>query len=187
MKTIKRYSNRKLYDTDQSSYVTLDEIAEMVRAGQDVQIIDNKSGNDLTRVTLAQILFEEEKRDRKVLPLSALKMIIQSPAELITKIKQPITEFREQTHQQVERLRNRAQAQQEEVVAPVREAIESFQRSIDEMQRGVDEKLKTALNAVHPLQRVGIEVDELRQRVVLLEAEIAALRGEAAPPKAANE
>ena len=59
---IKRYSNRKLYDTSRSCYVTLEEVAAMVRNGQDVVIIDNKTKEDLTTVTLTQIIFEEEKK-----------------------------------------------------------------------------------------------------------------------------
>ena len=57
-KIIKRYSNRKLYDTEQSTYITLDEIQEMVKSGDDIRIIDNKSKEDITNVTLAQIIFE---------------------------------------------------------------------------------------------------------------------------------
>jgi polyhydroxyalkanoate synthesis repressor PhaR len=53
---VKRYSNRKLYDTKDSRYVTLLQIAEMVRSGEEVQIIDNNSKQDLTEVTLAQII-----------------------------------------------------------------------------------------------------------------------------------
>src|SRR5919206_3784144 len=61
-KIIKRYTNRKLYDTVESRYVTLDEIAEMIKAGADVRILDNRTKEDLTSVTLAQIVFEEEKK-----------------------------------------------------------------------------------------------------------------------------
>ena len=75
---IKRYQNRKLYDTEQSCYVTLDEIAEMVKDGEDVKVIDNKSGEDLTSLTLTQIIFEEEKKKKSILPLAALRNIIQS-------------------------------------------------------------------------------------------------------------
>ena len=76
-RTIKRYANRKLYDTQDSRYVTLDQIAEMIRDGEDVKVVDNGSKEDLTSVTLAQILFEEEKRQRSFLPLSALRKVIQ--------------------------------------------------------------------------------------------------------------
>src|SRR5580698_11157031 len=78
---IKRYANRKLYDTEHSRYVTLDQISEMIRNGDDVKIVDNKSKEDLTTVTLAQIIFEEEKKQRSFLPLAAMRNIIQSGGE----------------------------------------------------------------------------------------------------------
>src|SRR6185503_17288779 len=83
---IKRYANRKLYDTQHSRYVTLDQIAEMIRGGDDVKIIDNKTKEDLTSVTLAQIIFEEEKRQKSFLPLQAMRNIIQSGGESITQL-----------------------------------------------------------------------------------------------------
>src|SRR6059036_2285823 len=78
---IKRYANRKLYDTEHSRYVTLEQISEMIRHGDDVKIVDNKTKEDLTTVTLAQIIFEEEKKQRSFLPLSAMRNIIQSGGE----------------------------------------------------------------------------------------------------------
>src|SRR5499426_3014273 len=78
---IKRYANRKLYDTEHSRYVTLDQISEMIRNGDDVKIVDNKTKEDLTSVTLAQIIFEEEKKQRSFLPLAAMRNIIQSGGE----------------------------------------------------------------------------------------------------------
>jgi polyhydroxyalkanoate synthesis repressor PhaR len=78
---IKRYANRKLYDTQHSRYVTLDQISEMIRAGDDVKIVDNKTKEDLTSVTLAQIIFEEEKKQRSFLPLTAMRNIIQNGGE----------------------------------------------------------------------------------------------------------
>ncbi|HTE51095.1 MAG TPA: polyhydroxyalkanoate synthesis regulator DNA-binding domain-containing protein [Kofleriaceae bacterium] len=83
-RVIKRYANRKLYDTQHSRYVTLDQIADMIRGGDDVKIVDNKSKEDLTSVTLAQIIFEEEKRQKSFLPLQAMRNIIQSGGESIT-------------------------------------------------------------------------------------------------------
>lgn len=80
---VKRYPNRKLYDTLASRYVTLEDIAVMIREGEDVQIIDNRSQEDLTTVTLTQIIFEEEKKKKSLLPLSALRNIIQSKGEKI--------------------------------------------------------------------------------------------------------
>lgn len=81
-KVIKRYANRKLYDTERSCYVTLEEIAAMIKEGDEVRVIDNKSKDDLTAVTLAQIIVEEEKKVAKM-PLKLLRSIIQSGNEAI--------------------------------------------------------------------------------------------------------
>jgi polyhydroxyalkanoate synthesis repressor PhaR len=89
---IKRYSNRKLYDTTHSRYVTLDQIGELVRSGEEVKIIDNSSKEDLTSVTLAQIIFEEEKRKKSFLPLGTLKSILQSSGEQIQEFARSIKE-----------------------------------------------------------------------------------------------
>jgi polyhydroxyalkanoate synthesis repressor PhaR len=75
-RTIKRYANRKLYDTRDSRYVTLDHIAAMVRAGDDVKVVDNTTRADLTTATLAQIIFEEEKKTPR-LSVAGLRKIIQ--------------------------------------------------------------------------------------------------------------
>ena len=92
---IKRYANRKLYDTQHSRYVTLDQISEMIRHGDEVKIIDNKSKEDLTSVTLAQIIFEEEKKQRSFLPLQAMRNIIQNGGEsfahLVTEAQRRVT------------------------------------------------------------------------------------------------
>ena len=81
-RVIKRYANRKLYDTQRSRYVTLDQIAEMIRTGEDVKIVDNNSKEDLTAITLAQIIFEEEKKS-SFMPLAALRNIIQNGGQSI--------------------------------------------------------------------------------------------------------
>lgn len=80
-RVIKRYSNRKLYDTKGSRYVTLLQIADIVRGGEEVQIIDNNSKDDLTEVTLAQIIFEEQKANQKTLPLQTLRELIHTRTE----------------------------------------------------------------------------------------------------------
>jgi len=85
-KIIKRYQNRKLYDTTDSCYVTLEDISEMIKQGEDVEIIDNTTKEDLTAVTLAQIIFEEQKRKTHVLPLKTFREIIQGSGEALKEI-----------------------------------------------------------------------------------------------------
>ena len=73
---IKRYSNRKLYDTQESRYVTLEEIEEMIRAGREISVVDATSGDDLTSVTLTQIILENERNRRANLPSAFLHQLI---------------------------------------------------------------------------------------------------------------
>ncbi|RMF21297.1 MAG: hypothetical protein D6760_09800 [Deltaproteobacteria bacterium] len=75
---IKRYTNRKLYDKLESRYVTLEEIAKLVRAGEDIQVIDNETEADLTAVTFAQIILEEEKRKTNLISVPFLRRLIRS-------------------------------------------------------------------------------------------------------------
>lgn len=85
-RVIKRYSNRKLYDTKDSRYVTLLQIAEMVRTSEEVQIIDNNTKEDLTEVTLAQIIYEEQKQKATTsrnVPLQTLKELIHQRTEKV--------------------------------------------------------------------------------------------------------
>lgn len=76
-KIIKRYQNRKLYDTDASCYVTLDEIAEMIQQGEEVTVVDNRNQKDITAATLTQIIFEKQKRSEAPIPIATLRHIIQ--------------------------------------------------------------------------------------------------------------
>lgn len=78
MLIIKRYANRKLYDTQSKQYVTLEAIAVLVRAGVDVQVIDNETDEDLTALILSQIILEQEKQRKDFLPHSVLSALIQA-------------------------------------------------------------------------------------------------------------
>jgi len=74
--TIKKYANRRLYNTASSSYVTLDHLAQMVKDGTDFVVFDAKSGEDITRSVLTQIIVEEESKGQNLLPISFLRQLI---------------------------------------------------------------------------------------------------------------
>ncbi len=78
---IKRYSNRKLYDTQESRYVTLEEIEEMIRSGKEISVVDAVSGENLTAVTLTQIILEAERNHRGNLPTAFLHQLIKHGEE----------------------------------------------------------------------------------------------------------
>lgn len=75
--TIKKYANRRLYNTSTSKYVTLDDLALMVKSGDEFLVVDAKSGDDITRPVLTQIIFEEEAKGENLLPVSFLRQLIQ--------------------------------------------------------------------------------------------------------------
>ena len=74
--TIKKYANRRLYDTEASAYITLDRLAQMVREGREFEVVDAKTGDDITRQVLTQIIVDEEARGATMLPINFLKQLI---------------------------------------------------------------------------------------------------------------
>ena len=74
--TIKKYANRRLYDTESSAYITLDRLAQMIRDGREFEVVDAKTGEDITRHVLTQIIVDEESRGSTMLPLNFLKQLI---------------------------------------------------------------------------------------------------------------
>jgi polyhydroxyalkanoate synthesis repressor PhaR len=79
--TIKKYSNRRLYNQNESRYMKLDEIASTIRLGHDIKVIDSASSHDITKQILAQIILEEEKNQKDLLPISLLYQIIRANEE----------------------------------------------------------------------------------------------------------
>ncbi len=78
MTVIKRYTNRKLYNTETKQYITLDELADLIRTGEDIHVVDNASGEDLTVLTLTQILLEQARKQAGFLPRTLLAGMIQA-------------------------------------------------------------------------------------------------------------
>ncbi|MCC6605939.1 MAG: pesticidal protein Cry15Aa [Anaerolineae bacterium] len=87
MPVIKRYPNRKLYDTEAKRYITLDGIAELIREGQEVQVVDHTTDEDLTAVTLTQIIFEQEKRNSGFLPKSVLTGLVRAGGDTLNVLR----------------------------------------------------------------------------------------------------
>ena len=91
MRTIKRYPNRKLYDLERKRYVTLDDISVMIQDGEDIQVIDHETGDDLTSITLSQIIFEREKKQSGFLPKSILTALIRTSTAPIDYLKKSVS------------------------------------------------------------------------------------------------
>jgi polyhydroxyalkanoate synthesis repressor PhaR len=173
-RVVKRYANRKLYDTQRSRYVTLEQIADMIRGGEDVKIVDNNSKEDLTAITLTQIIFEEEKK-QSFLPLSALRNIIQSGASNMTQLA---SQAGEKMLGIFKREDGEPGAAGDGVAAeppppagphPIREFLERSQQTFEEWQKKVDERIRSTFDALSPLSGLEKEMRALLQRVEDLE------------------
>jgi len=172
-RVVKRYANRKLYDTQRSRYVTLEQIADMIRGGEDVKIVDNNSKEDLTAITLTQIIFEEEKK-QSFLPLSALRNIIQSGANNITQVATQAGEkvrgiFKRGEGENGESLPGMPGSEEATGGHPIREFLERSQQTFDEWQKKVDERIRSTFDALSPLSGLEKEMRALLQRVEDLE------------------
>jgi polyhydroxyalkanoate synthesis repressor PhaR len=90
MIVVKRYPNRKLYNTEAKRYVTLDGIADLIREGEEIQILDHNNGEDLTAVTLSQIIYEQEKKEGGFLPRPLLTGLIQSGGQTLGSLRRSL-------------------------------------------------------------------------------------------------
>ncbi|MGE0546009.1 MAG: polyhydroxyalkanoate synthesis regulator DNA-binding domain-containing protein [Kofleriaceae bacterium] len=177
---IKRYANRKLYDTEHSRYVTLDQISEMIRAGDDVKIVDNKTKEDLTTVTLAQIIFEEEKKQRSFLPLGAMRNIIQSGGEWFAEAQRRVQSIlpgkrKDGSEPEIIDAVDDDDATGKKRLAALREWVESSKHRLDEWQKHVDSKIRSAIEGMSPLSGVNKDVRALADRIAELETKLRAL------------
>ena len=178
-KIIKRYTNRKLYDTVESRYVTLDEIAQMIKAGAEVKIIDNRSKEDLTSVTLAQIIFEEEKK-RSQMPLGVLREIIRHGGEAVAGFYQEKAgNIAGKVVERVSELKTRTESIRDDLSEKVRGVTGIFRKedvmaaganAVDELRGKVDTAVKQALDTLGPIAKA--EMERMQKRIQELEQKI---------------
>lgn len=183
VKVVKRYANRKLYDTERSCYVTLEDISMMIKAGDEVKVIDNKSGEDLTSVTLAQIIFETEKKNN-FMPLSLLRNLIQSSGDAIGEMAREGMETMQVKAQEMRdtafRLRADLEDRLEKVIPSetadaavlLQDLANSVGKAFETLQKGVEERIKGSVGTVSTYANVGREMQEIREKLKDLETRI---------------
>jgi polyhydroxyalkanoate synthesis repressor PhaR len=147
---IRKYSNRRLYNTSTRKYVNLQEIAALIRKGADVQVVDVKTGEDLTRVVLSQIIVEDAKDQPTGLPLDLLRQLIVASD----------------------------QAGQEFIMWYLRSAFDAYHKMQETLQTGLQEARTAALSPFHLMKNLlsgasgspsNGELEQLRHRVAELE------------------
>lgn len=160
---IKKYGNRRLYDTAGSRYVNLDDLAAHIRAGRDVRVVDAKTGQDLTRVVLTQIITEDARDKPTGLPLELLRQLIVASDEVRQEFLMWYLKSAFETYQKLQdTVQNRLSEVQSAILSPV-------------------DLMKRFLGSAHaaPESQPESEVEMLRKRVAELEGRLT----KSAPPK----
>ena len=151
---IKKYENRRMYDTSRSRYVNLEDLAALIREGADVQVVDAKSGEDLTRVTLTQIITEDAKDQPTGLPLELLRQLIVASDK----------------------------ARQDFMMWYLKSAFENYQKVQEAIQSQLTGVRQAALSPLETVRRLftppaappseAAELEQLRSRVAELEEQL---------------
>ena len=196
-RVIKRYANRKLYDMSESCYITHDEIAALVEEGEELRIIDNRTKEDLTSATLTQILFDKERRSRK-LPIDTLRNLFQTSNEFIQRhITLPVTNLRDEAEKKVSKVFRVRGAEKESIepepepepeLAPepeprakatdaLREWVTGTQSAYESLQRNVEDRWSVVTKYLGQFDVNHRRIVELEHRVAYLEEQLARLTG----------
>lgn len=180
MKIIKRYPNRKLYDTEASKYITLDDVASLIGSGVEFKIIDNKTKEDITSIILTQIIHEYEKRKRRLLPLEFLKKIIQYGGESVEELMEKFNIAEKIGLKDVEKKLKSFLGKKEEKIEEkkekIKEIITGAGASVQEFEKKIDELLQETINkipgiglVVRELREIKREIQELKKRMSKIE------------------
>ena len=169
---VKRYSNRKLYDTSESRYVTLDEIARWVKGGEEVKILENESGEDLTAVTFAQIILEEERKKSGLLSLRLMRELIQHGESALQNLAATVESGIEAIRPAAAAAKTRVQERMQEGV----QGMTSIGDRLGEIQRTFDEVVRRQVERVTANPTLQRELQRIERTARMLEARIARLR-----------
>jgi len=138
---IKRYNNRKLYDTESSEYVSLSDIAELVRSGETVEVVDNSTGDDLTAQTLTQIILEEGKDGRHVIPSDLLHQLLRRSGEMLdTSIGQIRSTVDDLMQSSLGRLQQLVQSPQAQELDELRTQLRQLEHRLSVLLEDLDEE-----------------------------------------------
>ena len=183
--TIKKYANRRLYNTATSSYVTLDHLSKMVKAGEDFVVYDAKTGADITRSVLTQIIVEEESKGENLLPTSFLRQLIGfyggNMQMLVPKyLEHSMQSFAKNQEQMSDMLRDSMGGmfplkQMEEMGKQNRAMFEQAMRMFNPAADHDLSDAKTSAKAETGTAKSGADLDELNRKISELQAQIQAI------------
>ena len=182
MPVIKRYPNRKLYNTEAKQYITLEQIAHLIRDGQDNEVVDHASGEDLTALTLTQVILEQERKRSGFLPQTVLTGLIQAGGERLSTLRRALASPLELAHHVDEEIERRLQS----LVTRGELAAEEGRRLRDKLQvqgyHPVELSPPTEQALERALNKRGVPTQEDLQQI-LAQLETLAASLEQVPPR----
>ena len=179
---VKKYANRRLYNTESSSYITLDNLADMVRQGRDFVVYDAKTGEDITRSVLTQIIVEEEGKGRALLPTTFLRQLIGFYGDQVQSL----------VPRYLEQAMGAFAQQQEQMRSAMQKTMGSMGTlfpfgNMEEVGRQNMAMIERAFSLFTPFYRGTDPSTEAAQEIESLKAEVATLRQELAAARAKAE
>ena len=174
-RVVKRYSNRKLYDTKDSKYVTLLEIADFIRAGEDIQVIDNATKEDKTEVTLALIISEELKTQPRGIPLSTLKSLIRERGgKWLSQLREgPIGKLMPKEADGVAPDIDEKPDERSVDTQPRETLAKGIRATLEQWQAAIDERVRAIIPTGPNLTEIQTELARLADRISALESLVA--------------
>ena len=176
MPVIKRYPNRKLYNTEAKKYITLQEIATLLRQGEEIQVVDHATGEDLTALTLSQVILEQEKRRSGFLPQPVLEGLIQAGGERLSTLRRALASPLDLAHHVDEEIERRLQSLisrgelaaeeglrlRDKLLRPGEGSSESRWPSEEDLERVLDER---GVPRQQDLQQVLVQLEVLAAKL----------------------
>lgn len=171
---IKKYANRRLYDTGRSSYVTLDDLCEMVQEGHDFVVQDAKSGEDLTRSVLTQIIVEQESKGQNLLPTNFLRQLIGFYGDSVQSV---VPNYLEHTMDILAKNQEQLSANINKSMEGSMNVFQNMPTSLEDVQRKNMEMFTRTMKMFTPFGMLGTE-DEKEERIKEIKQNIADLQRE---------
>jgi polyhydroxyalkanoate synthesis repressor PhaR len=194
---IKRYGNRKMYDTEASRYIKLDGVADLVRAGEEIRIVDNDTHEDITALIFAQIIFEEEKRNNGLLELPVLRWIIHQGGATVQEILSGVDRGRVA----LENVRELAEKGVKQLLHPIEagragsktrgvgrrlldDLLEAPQKQLEQLQHRIDAQMRASVERITAHPAIQKELRRLEANVKSLERQLSRLHHTPSRPRA---
>ena len=171
---IKRYTNRKLYDTQNSKYVTISDIINLIQSNEEIKVIENKTKEDITSVIMAQVLLKIEQKENSQKGSNSkkgIKALIQNSGDSLSSY---ISKTRSTIKGEISNIIKKGENEINDLVKQFQTFYDNSATVIENIPKRIDEKVKESINTLFPIHRIK-EIEDLIQKVDYLEKKVTIL------------